>query len=34
MGQVGAARARRLYSAQAMCEATLKVYARLVGRRG
>jgi glycosyltransferase involved in cell wall biosynthesis len=34
MGQAGAARARRLYSAQAMCEATLKVYARLVGRRG
>jgi glycosyltransferase involved in cell wall biosynthesis len=34
MGQAGAARVRRLYSAKAMCEATLKVYARLVGRRG
>ena len=34
MGKAGMARARRLYSVQAMCEATLAVYARLVGRRG
>ena len=31
MGAVAAERARRLYSVDAMCEATLKVYARLVG---
>jgi len=34
MGQAGAARVRRLYSAKAMCEATLRVYARLLGGRG
>ncbi len=34
MGQAGMARARRLYSAEAMCEATLAVYARLIGSRG
>ncbi len=33
MGKAGAARARRLYSLEAMCEATLAVYARLVQRR-
>jgi glycosyltransferase involved in cell wall biosynthesis len=33
IGRAGLARARRLYSVEAMCEATLKVYARLVGRR-
>ena len=33
MGRAGMARARRLYSVQAMCEATLAVYARLVGKR-
>jgi glycosyltransferase involved in cell wall biosynthesis len=33
MGAAGQARARRLYSAAAMCEATLDVYARLVGSR-
>jgi glycosyltransferase involved in cell wall biosynthesis len=32
MGAAAAARARRLYSVDAMCEATLNVYARLVGR--
>ena len=32
MGAAASARARRLYSVDAMCEATLKVYARLVGR--
>ena len=31
MGAAAAVRARRLYSVDAMCEATLKVYARLVG---
>jgi glycosyltransferase involved in cell wall biosynthesis len=34
MGRAGAARVRKLYSAEAMCEATLAVYVRLVGRRG
>jgi glycosyltransferase involved in cell wall biosynthesis len=34
MGQYAAARARRLYSVDAMCEATLAVYARVLeGRR-
>jgi glycosyltransferase involved in cell wall biosynthesis len=33
MGVAGQARARRLYSAAAMCEATLAVYAGLVGGR-
>jgi glycosyltransferase involved in cell wall biosynthesis len=33
MGRAGAARARKLYSVEAMCEATLKVYAGLAGRR-
>ncbi|HZC16147.1 MAG TPA: glycosyltransferase family 4 protein [Caulobacteraceae bacterium] len=33
MGAAGLARARRLYSAAAMCEATLDVYARLLGSR-
>jgi glycosyltransferase involved in cell wall biosynthesis len=31
MGQAARARARRLYSVDAMCEATLKVYARVLG---
>lgn len=31
MGEAAMARARRLYSVEAMCEATLAVYARLVG---
>ena len=30
MGAAGMARARRLYSVQAMCEATLQVYARVL----
>jgi len=34
MGRAGAARVRKLYSAEAMCEATLAVYVQLVGRRG
>jgi glycosyltransferase involved in cell wall biosynthesis len=34
MGKAGAARARRLYSAKAMCDATLALYARLIRRRG
>ncbi len=33
MGLAGQARARRLYSAAAMCEATLEVYSGLVGSR-
>ncbi len=33
MGQAAAERARRLYSVQAMCAATLAVYARVLGRR-
>jgi glycosyltransferase involved in cell wall biosynthesis len=33
MGAAGQARARRLYSAAAMCEATLEVYAGLLGGR-
>jgi glycosyltransferase involved in cell wall biosynthesis len=33
MGQAARARARRLYSVDAMCEATLKVYARVLGAR-
>jgi glycosyltransferase involved in cell wall biosynthesis len=33
MGAAASARARRLYSVDAMCEATLNVYARLVGSR-
>lgn len=33
MGQAAMARARALYSVQAMCDATLKVYARVLGRR-
>ncbi|MDP1739000.1 MAG: glycosyltransferase family 4 protein [Caulobacter sp.] len=33
MGQAGAARARRLYSVGAMCEATLEVYARVLEAR-
>jgi len=33
MGQAARARARRLYSVDAMCEATLKVYARVLGIR-
>jgi hypothetical protein len=32
MGQAAMKRARRLYSVDAMCEATLKVYADLVRR--
>jgi glycosyltransferase involved in cell wall biosynthesis len=31
MGQAARLRARRLYSVDAMCEATLKVYARVLG---
>jgi len=34
IGRAGAARARKLYSVEAMCDATLAVYARLVRRRG
>ena len=34
IGRAGAARARKLYSVEAMCAATLAVYTRLVGRRG
>jgi len=34
MGAAGQMRARRLYSAQAMCEATMEVYARLLEGRG
>lgn len=34
MGQAAAARARRLYSVDAMCEATLAVYARVLEARG
>lgn len=34
IGAAGMARARRLYSVEAMCEATLAVYARLAGSRG
>jgi glycosyltransferase involved in cell wall biosynthesis len=33
MGEAAAERARRLYSVQAMCAATLAVYARVLGRR-
>ena len=33
MGQIAAARARRLYSVNAMCEATLEVYARVLEAR-
>ncbi len=33
MGQFAASRARRLYSVDAMCEATLEVYARVLGGR-
>ncbi|WP_245863746.1 glycosyltransferase family 4 protein [Caulobacter mirabilis] len=33
MGQFAASRARRLYSVDAMCEATLQVYARVLGGR-
>ena len=31
LGQAARLRARRLYSVDAMCEATLKVYARILG---
>jgi glycosyltransferase involved in cell wall biosynthesis len=34
IGRAGMARARRLYSLDAMCQATLAVYARLVGKAG
>jgi len=34
MGEAGSARARRLYSVEAMCEATLAVYVRLLEGRG
>jgi glycosyltransferase involved in cell wall biosynthesis len=34
MGRAGMARARKLFSAKAMCEATLAVYADLLRRRG
>ncbi|MDI1363762.1 MAG: glycosyl transferase, partial [bacterium] len=33
MGQTARARARRLYSVDAMCEATLQVYARVLEAR-
>jgi len=33
MGQTARARARRLYSVDAMCEATLNVYARVLEAR-
>ncbi|HRD28868.1 MAG TPA: glycosyltransferase, partial [Caulobacter sp.] len=33
MGELGAARARRLYSVDAMCDATLEVYARVLEAR-
>jgi hypothetical protein len=33
MGAAAAERARRLYSVQAMCAATLEVYAQVLGRR-
>ncbi|MFZ5670368.1 MAG: glycosyltransferase family 4 protein [Pseudomonadota bacterium] len=34
MARAAASRARRLYSVDAMCEATLEVYARVLGERG
>lgn len=34
IGAAGQTRTRKLYSVEAMCEATLAVYARLAGRRG
>jgi len=33
MGRAGQERARRLYSVQAMCEATLAVYEQVLQRR-
>jgi glycosyltransferase involved in cell wall biosynthesis len=34
MGKAGAERSRRLYSLEAMCAATLAIYARLASKRG